>query len=234
MTLTCNRENIIVELALLGQNAFAFLMRWAHLLAGFVWVGLLYYFNFIQAEYFKEADAGAKSDVIQKMVPNALWWFRWAAVFTFLSGIILLYVKHLSGMGIMIGATMGTIMFLNVWLVIWPNQKIIIASAKQVASGGDALPGAATALAKAGLASRTNTLFSVPMLFFMASSVHLGQIQTSIHSASATTLVAVFGLIAVLTLNGVLGKTGPITSIKGVIASGFVLTAVLYLLVEFL
>ena len=83
---------------------------------------------------------------------------------------------------------MGTIMFLNVWLIIWPNQKIVIASAKQVAGGGEALPGAAAALGKAGLASRTNTLFSVPMLFFMASSVHLGQLQTSIHSASAASL----------------------------------------------
>jgi len=223
-----------VELALLSQNSLAFLLRWAHLLAGVTWVGLLYYFNFIQGEYFKEADGGAKSDVIQKMVPNALWWFRWGAMFTFLSGIILLYVKHLSGMGIMIGVTMGTIMFLNVWLIIWPNQKIVIASAKQVAGGGEALPGAAAALGKAGLASRTNTLFSVPMLFFMASSVHLGQIQTSIHNASAASLAVIFGLIAVLALNGIFGKTGPMTSVKGVIGGSFVLTLVLYLLVELL
>lgn len=224
-----------MELALLGQNSLAFLLRWAHLLAGVTWIGLLYYFNFIQGEYFKEADGGAKSDVIQKLVPNALWWFRWGAMFTFLSGIALVYIKHLSGMGIMIGVVMGTIMFLNVWLIIWPSQKIVIASAKQVAGGGEALPGAAAALGKAGLASRTNTLFSVPMLFFMASSMHLGgQIQTSILSASAASLAVVFGLIAVLALNGVFGKTGPITSIKGVIASGFVLTVVLYLLVELL
>ena len=223
-----------MELALLSQNSLAFLLRWAHLLAGITWVGLLYYFNFIQGEYFKTADGGAKSDVIQKMVPNALWWFRWGAMFTFLSGIILVYVKHLSGMGIMIGVTMGTIMFLNVWLIIWPSQKIVIASAKQVAGGGEALPGAAAALGKAGLASRTNTLFSVPMLFFMASSVHLGQLQTPIHSSSAASLAVVFGLIVVLALNGVFGKTGPINSVKGVIGSGFVLTAVLYLLVELL
>lgn len=223
-----------MELALLSQNSLAFLLRWAHLLAGVAWVGLLYYFNFVQGEYFKEADTGAKTDVIQKLVPRALWWFRWAAMFTFLSGILLLGIKHLSGMGIMIGVTMGTIMFLNVWLIIWPNQKIVIASANQVAGGGQALPGAVTALGKAGLASRTNTLFSIPMLFFMASSVHLGQLQTSIHSESVVKLAAVFGLIAALALNGVFGKTGPITSIKGVIASGFVLTAVLYLLVELL
>ena len=223
-----------MEPALLGQNALAFLLRWTHLLAGIAWLGLLYYFNFIQGEYFKTADSGAKSDVMQKLLPNALRWFRWGAVFTLLSGILLLAVKHLAGMGIMIGATLGTIMFLNVWLVIWPNQKIVIASAKQFAIGGEALPGAAAASGKAWLASRTNTLFSVPMLFFMASSVHLPQIQTPVQNKSAASLAAVFGLIAVLALNGVIGKAGPLNSVKGVIGSGFVLTAVLYVLVEML
>ena len=223
-----------MELALLSDNALAFLLSWAHLLAGITWIGLLYYFNFVQGEYFKEADGGAKSDAIQKLVPRALWWFRWGAMFTLLSGLLLIYVKHLSGMGIMIGSTMGIIMFLNVWLIIWPNQKIVIASAKQVGAGGEALPEAAGALAKAGLASRTNTLFSIPMLFFMASSVHLGQLQTSIHSASGASMAVIFGLIILLALNGVVGKTGPFTSVKGVIGSGFLLTAVLYLLVELL
>jgi len=231
-TITSKREDTIVELALLSENSLAFLLRWVHLLAGVTWIGLLYYFNFIQGEYFKEADGGAKSNVIQLMVPRALWWFRWGAMFTFLSGLYLIYSKHLSGMGIMIGVTMGIIMFLNVWLIIWPNQKIVIASAKQVAGGGEALPGAAAALGKAGLASRTNTLFSIPMLFFMASSMHLGQIQNSILQASAASLVIIFGLIAVLALNGVVGKTGPFTSVKGVIGSGFLLTVILYLLVE--
>lgn len=221
-----------MELALFSENSLPFLLRWVHLLAGVTWIGLLYYFNFIQGEYFKEADGGAKSDVIQKLVPQALWWFRWGAMFTFLSGAYLIYAKHLSGMGIMIGAVMGTIMFLNVWLIIWPNQKTVIASAKQVAGGGEALPGAAVALGKAGLASRTNTLFSIPMLFFMASSVHLGQLQTSIHEMGAASLVVVYGLIIVLALNGVVGKTGPFTSVKGVIGGGFLLTAILYILVE--
>ena len=221
-----------MELALFSENSLAFLLRWAHLLAGVTWIGLLYYFNFIQGEYFKAADGAAKTNVIQLMVPRALWWFRWGAMFTFLSGIYLIYIKHLSGMGIMIGAVLGIIMFLNVWLIIWPNQKTVIASANQVAGGGEPLPGAAAALGKAGLASRTNTLFSIPMLFFMASSVHLGQLQTSIHSASAASLTVVYGLIAVLALNGVVGKTGPFTSVKGVIGSGFLLTAILYLLIE--
>ena len=228
-----------MELALLGENSLAFLLRWIHLLAGVTWIGLLYYFNFVQGEYFKESDGGAKSDVIQKLVPRALWWFRWGAMFTFLSGILLLFflphLKHFSGIGIIVGAILGTIMFLNVWLVIWPNQKTVIASAKQVAGGGEALPDAASALAKAGLASRTNTLFSIPMLFFMAASTHLGgNLVMPLPQASTAELITVFGLIILLALNGLLGKTGPITTVKGVISGGFLLTAVLYLLIELL
>ena len=116
----------------------------------------------------------------------------------------------------MIGATLGTLMFLNVWMIIWPNQKIVIASATQVAQGGEALPEAAAAAPKAGLASRTNTLFSIPMLFFMGSSAHM----TSGTLSSAST--------AALEANGLVGKQSVMTSVKGVITSGFVLTAVLY------
>lgn len=228
------REGSKVELSLFNEAGVWFLLRWIHLLAGITWIGLLYYFNFVQGEYFKQADGGAKSDVIQKLVPNALWWFRWSAMFTFLSGAAIIYMKHLSGLGIMIGAVLGTLMFLNVWLIIWPAQKIVIASAKQVAAGGEAIAEAGTALGKAGLASRTNTLFSIPMLFFMASSVHLGGIQQSVHSASVASLAMIFGLIAVLQLNGIFGKTGPFTSVKGVIHFGILLTAVLYLAAELL
>ncbi len=223
-----------MELALLQGNALAFIIRWIHLLAGVAWIGLLWYFNFVQGEYFKEAEASSKSDAFRKLVPRALWWFRWGAMFTFLSGIALLGVKHLSGYGIVVGATLGTIMFLNVWLIIWPNQKIAIASAEKVAAGGEADPAVAGALAKAGLASRTNTLFSIPMLFFMASSVHLAQLAIPIGSASLVSLIVVFGLILLLALNGIKGKTGPMTSVKGVIHMGLLLTLVLYLGIDLL
>lgn len=223
-----------MELSLFNEAGVQFLLRWIHLLAGVTWIGLLYYFNFVQGEYFKVADGAAKSDAIRKLVPNALWWFRWGAMFTFLSGAALIYMKHLTGMGIMIGAALGTLMFLNVWLIIWPKQKIVIASATQVAEGGEALPEAGAALAKAGLASRTNTLFSIPMLFFMASSVHLGGVQMPVSSASMASLVLTFGLIIALELNGIFGKTGPFTTVRGVIHSGIALTAVLYLLAELL
>ena len=223
-----------MELALLQGNALAFLIRWVHLLAGVAWIGLLWYFNFVQGEYFKEADASSKSDAIRKLVPRALWWFRWGAMFTFLSGIALLGVKYLTGYGILVGASLGTIMFLNVWLIIWPNQKIVIASAEKVAGGGEADPAAAAAAGKAGLASRTNTLFSIPMLFFMASSVHLAQLAIPLGSASILSKIVVFGLILLLAINGIKGKTGPITSVKGVIHMGLLLTLVLYLGIDVL
>ena len=223
-----------MELALLQGNALTFLFRWIHLLAGVAWIGLLWYFNFVQGEYFKEADASSKSDAIRKLVPRALWWFRWAAMFTFLSGIALVGVKQLTGYGIIVGAILGIVMFLNVWLVIWPKQQIVIASAEKVAGGGEADPAAAGALAQAGLASRTNTLLSIPMLFFMASSVHLAQLATPVMNASIISLIVVFGIIVALALNGLKGKTGPMTSVKGVIHMGLLLTLVLYLAIDLL
>ncbi len=220
----------------LSHYAVAFLLRWIHILAGVTWIGLLWYFNFVQGEYFKEADGGAKNDAIRKLVPRALWWFRWGAMFTFLSGVLLLGALHQAlSWGIIIGATLGTIMFLNVWLIIWPNQKIVIASAEQVAGGGEANPAAGGALAKAGLASRTNTLFSIPMLFFMASSVHLPAISRgTLGQASTLEMIVVFAIIAALAINGVVGKQGPMTSVKGVIHMGLLLTLVLFLAVWFL
>jgi hypothetical protein len=143
------------------DTLIAYLFRWIHFFAGVAWIGLLYYFNFVQTEYFKEADATAKSSAISKLVPRALWWFRYGALFTFLSGLALAgFLGAAVNFYIIIGMLLGTLMFLNVWIIIWPNQKIVIASNEQVLGGGEADPAAAGALAKAGLASRTNTLFS--------------------------------------------------------------------------
>ena len=110
------------------------LMRTLHILFGILWIGLLYYFNFVQTEYFKESEADAKSDVVKKLVPNALWYFRWAAAFTFFTGVYLLYWKGIAtNVGITLGAIMATIMAANVWFVIWPNQKKVIAGAPDAA-----------------------------------------------------------------------------------------------------
>ena len=212
--------------------AVDYLARWGHFLAGITWIGLLYYFNFVQGAYFKEADADARVDAFTKLVPRALWWFRWGAMFTFLTGLILL--AHRAGgwtLDISLGALMGTLMFLNVWLIIWPNQKKVIASNEQIKAGSEALEGAASAAAKALLASRTNTFFSLPMLFFMGSSAHLP--HGPFNPGSAGFLVCAVIIVAVQ-LNGLFGKQGPLTSVSGVITSGFVLTAVMWGALELL
>ena len=219
-----------MDIPLFSEYGVNYLFRWGHVLFGIVWIGLLYYFNFVQTEYFKEADPAHRSGAIQKLVPRALWWFRWGAAFTFLTGLYLLYVLHGAlTYDITVGATLGTLMAFNVWFIIWPNQKIVIASATQVAEGGEALPEAVAAAPKAALASRTNTLFSIPMLFFMGSSAHMPSgIVTDAMAATTASLVAVFAIILILEVNAVRGKQGPMTSVAGVIHCGLGLTAVLY------
>ena len=214
------------------EEVINYLARWGHMVAGVAWIGLLYYFNFVQTEYFKEAEDDARVDAFTKLAPRALWWFRWAAALTFLTGLILLYFI---GMGatvdIFLGAVMATLMFLNVWLIIWPNQKIVIASNEQIKGGGEALPEAAAAAPKAALASRTNTLFSLPMLFLMGSSAHYSH---GGFGDSMNALIAGLVIIAALELNAIFGKQGPMTTVRGVIVSSLVLTAVFWGLVEVL
>lgn len=205
-----------------------FLFRWGHVLFGITWIGLLYYFNFVQGEYFKEADPGAKADATKKLAPRALWWFRWGAMFTFLTGVYLLYVLGGSAnQYIILGALMGIFMFLNVWLIIWPAQKIVIGI-----SEGDA----GKAGPKALLASRTNTLFSGPMLFGMLASKH-GTFSTAglaRPDLGDTGFLAALILVLVLEANAIFGKTGPMTSVVGVIHSSLALTLVVFGLVHFL
>jgi len=203
-----------------------YLARWGHFLFGIAWIGLLYYFNLVQGEYFKEADPSARVDAFTKLVPRALWYFRWAAAFTFLTGVYMLAYRHPGWtLDITIGATLGTLMFLNVWLIIWPNQKILIASNQQLKGGGQALPEAAAAAPKAGLASRTNTMFSVPMLYFMGSSAHYP--HGGISADNQVALIVTLAIVAALELNAIFGKQGPMTTVRGVILCGLGLTAVL-------
>ncbi len=202
-----------------------YLMKWGHFLAGITWIGLLYYFNFVQTEYFKEADGDARVDAFSKLVPRALWWFRWGAMFTFLTGLVMLGIRGANSTAdITVGAVLGTLMFLNVWLIIWPNQRIVIASNQAVAGGGEADPAAAGAAPKAALASRTNTLFSIPMLWFMGSSAHL---PSGSIGANTTAIIIALVIIAALELNAIFGKQGPITTVRGVISCGIGLTVIL-------
>ncbi|MFT7129002.1 MAG: putative membrane protein [Gammaproteobacteria bacterium] len=215
--------------------SFDLIFRWLHVLFGITWIGLLYYFNFIQGEYFKEAEPSAKADATKKLAPRALWWFRWGAMFTFITGAILLVgVRQTYGIDgyILMGALMGTFMFLNVWLVIWPNQKIVCGIVE-----GDA----ATAGPKALLASRTNTLFSLPMVLGMMGSQHgTGAAGSIVDSANAGVaqpltmgLIAVLVLILVLEANAIVGKLGPMATVRGVIHCSVALTVVCLALLQF-
>ena len=146
----------------------AVLMRAFHVLFGILWIGLLYYFNFVQTEYFKDSTPEAKSDVVKKLVPNALWYFRYAALFTFLTGLYLLYWLGIAtSVGIALGAIMATFMAANVWFIIWPNQKKALGI---VDTSAEEKPIAAK---KAMLTSRVNTLLSIPMLLTMVAAQNL-------------------------------------------------------------
>jgi uncharacterized membrane protein len=204
-----------------------FIFRWAHVLFGIAWIGMLYYFNFVQTEYFKEAEAEGLKDAKAKLAPRALWWFRWGAMFTFLTGLVLLHqigaTTNLAGMPVIwVGALAGILMFLNVWLIIWPAQQIVLGLNGKSGDG----PAAA---AKAGLASRTNTLLSGPMLFGMLGSKHL-----YIEDAGGVGFWACVLVILALEANALFGKTGPMTSVKGVIHCSIGLTVVLWALLAFL
>lgn len=222
-----------------------FLLRWIHLLSGVTWIGLLYYFNLVQTPFFAETDPAVRSGAIQKLVPRALWWFRWAAMVTFLAG-ILMYLDELGKQGLAeflsrsygwsmtVGGLLGTIMFLNVWLVIWPSQKVVIASATQVAQGGQAIPEAAARARRAALTSRTNVVFSIPMLFYMGAARHYTLFGEASSGAIAGLVIIGGVIVAALEANALIGSQGatkkPLDTVSGALWSGFILAAVLYLL----
>lgn len=232
-----------MDVALFTQEGLVMVLRWIHFFAGVAWIGHLYYFNFVQGAFMPEVDATVKNNVFAKLVPRAMWWFRYGALFTFLSGVFMLaiaghelkadFFQTPYGIYIYTGALLGTLMFLNVWLIIWPKQKILIANGETVLAGGAANPEAAKVAPQALLASRTNVMFSVPMLFFMGASRHLG---LSIPEAFSPGLVlgVVTLLILLLELNAIKGKLGPLTTVKGVIHCGVGLLVVLYGLIEVL
>ena len=220
---------------------FQFLLRWLHFLGGITWIGMLYWFNLVNVKVQKDLDGAIKGKVNLNVIPKTLWWFRWGAVLTWVTGFIYFYLLvasetaghmplvffvvgwaiafvALSGLyrvsvaggplkdgrvvaiavavvvlfisyatalmsrnagsssrviSIMIGGGLGTIMFLNVWMIIWPLQKRILAATRATVETGAAAPAEMPAWARrAFLASRTNAWLSIPMLFFMGAASH--------------------------------------------------------------
>jgi uncharacterized membrane protein len=221
------------------QTNVLFLLRWGHFLAGITWIGLLYFFNLVNVSFMKELDAASKGKVVPNLMPKALWWFRWGAVWTLVFGftyyLFLLGTEKITGrilvfllawtvawlivaallrmsvaggplkdgrilsvviavlvllvswgavsymghggsnrtVAIAIGGGIGYVMFMNVWMIIWPLQQKIIAATKATAETGAPAPADMPKWARrAFLASRTNAWLSVPMLFFMGAASH--------------------------------------------------------------
>jgi uncharacterized membrane protein len=220
-----------------------FLTRYAHVLFGVTWVGLLYFFNFVQVPAFAEMEAQARSEALRKITSRALWWFRWAAALTMASGIVMwglagsdYKLSTSSGLSILFGSILGLTMGGNVWSVIWPKQRINIASAEAVAAGGAADPAAAEAAKRAGRASRVNVFFSIPMLFFMLFTSHFA-IYFSDPGSSGWIVAILFVVIwlgAELSALGVLGGLDNpfcehvLNDHKKTIYAGLAFTAILY------
>ena len=177
---------------------FQFLLRWLHFLGGITWIGMLYFFNLVNVQLQKEIDASIKPKLNPPLLTKTLWWFRWGAVLTWVTGFIYYFViAHSEAPGDMLilifligwvvafeinsvvykasakGGGLGTVMFMNVWMIIWPLQKKIIAATKATAETGAAAPAEMPQWARrAFLASRTNAWLSIPMLFFMGAASH--------------------------------------------------------------
>jgi uncharacterized membrane protein len=159
-------------------------LRWFHILFGITWIGLLYFFNFVQPRVLKNIPDDQKKKVTLSILRPGLWFFRWAAFGTWIVGVAYLGILWMqtgwpSGRVVTItaGGLLGTFMFLNVWGIIWPNQKKNLAAIEANLTHGTAMPKeAALWVQRATYASRSNVIMSFPMLFFMVASTHLGSI----------------------------------------------------------
>ena len=218
---------VAAVLDIFSRNGYAYLSRYLHVVVGITWIGLLYYFNFVQVPAFAEMEGAARNNAIDKLASRALWWFRWAAAATLATGILILlfqkngdksqlfsgdYMKSVPGMAIATGVLLAVTMFFNVWLVIWPNQKKVIANARNVQAGGEADPAAAEAGRRALLASRQNTIFSLPMLVFMVGTSHFPYDvpnATGGHRAIYWLIMLVVWILFELNALGVIGGLKP-------------------------
>ena len=161
-----------------------YLSRWIHYIAGVAWIGHLYFFNFVNANLQPTLDGDTKKKVNPQLMPRALFLFRWGAMFTFITGLIMLWILYFApamaadggwagqfgtvkGWYMIMGATFGTIMWFNVWFIIWPLQKKIIKGVR-----GEAPAAAPETVKLAGNASKLNTYLSVPMLLGMMGGAH--------------------------------------------------------------
>jgi uncharacterized membrane protein len=231
-------------MALFSYEGWLLLLRWFHFLSGIAWIGMLYYFNFVQTPFFASTEAPVRVGMLAGgLVARALWWFRWGAMFTFITGWLIIIHKlgqlgmggffdTSYGMAIFFGGMLGSLMWFNVWFIIWPAQQIVMASAAQVSKGGQAIPEAAARGQRAGFASRTNVLLSIPMLFFMGTASHLTIFVTSTPGAKVGALILLLVVMAAAEFNATVGTTGAgkkmLSTLNATFWGGFIATAILY------
>ncbi|MEQ1896085.1 MAG: urate hydroxylase PuuD [Vicinamibacterales bacterium] len=194
------------------------LVRWLHVLAGIIWIGHLYFFNFVNVPLQGKLSPDVKKAVNPELMPRALFWFRWGAMFTFILGLILFtqIYMYTPGLGygpselfrtadgltgravwILLGMTLGTIMWFNVWFIIWPAQQKIVRGVRDGKPADPALP------KRALMASRLNAYLSGPMLFGMLAATHYGGVNL------VTALVAmVLGAAVIWHFIGISPKVG--------------------------
>lgn len=226
---------------LFSTAAVEFWLRWLHYLFGILWLGHLYYFNFSQAPFLAEIDSPTLSQVQRKLFPKTLFWLKWGSGITLLTGWLM--VGHRLGMGASItspwgtlifsGGILGTLMFLNVMFIIWSKQKTIIEDANRVAQGETAREPVHLLAAHAAVASRINTLFSIPLLFFMAAASHL-----PLSISDEKSLVPYWSIFTIIVglieLAAIKGTMGPLKKLVAVIHFGVLLTLILYFALAFL
>jgi uncharacterized membrane protein len=236
-----------------GSGAF----RASHVIVAVMWMGLLWYFNFVQTPAFAEMEPAARNSAMDKITWRALWWFRWSALATVIFGILLIgvaadsdthtydgtyFFKTTSGVTLLLGIVMGFVMAANVWMVIWPQQQVVIANARNLLAGGEADPNAAAAARAGAMASRQNTIFSLPLLVFMVGASHFYNATHFVQDDSKAWIFLIIGLIviAVMEVNALgkisgRGNTGMnimYETHKNAMITGFAMIAGFYILAE--
>ena len=251
-------------LELLDRAGLAFTSRWLHILVGITWIGLLYYFNLVQVPAFAEMSAGSRTEAIEILAearavvvpvggrrhgahgPDDLGLHRGLLHSRRSSASD--WAKSPNGISISTGILIALIMFVNVWGIIWRNQKIVIASAAQVRAGGEPLPEAAAAGRRAGMASRQNVFFSFTMIWFMTFTSHFSFNYVTADSGGARGVYWAITIIILAALEanalGVIGggfkpakespANWPYETVRNVLISGFVLWAIFWLMWEIL
>ncbi len=231
-------------------DTFLFSLHWIHLLSVIVWLGTIYFFNFFLMPFVEGTRPEVRTEVFCKLVPRTLVGFRWGSLVAFLTG-ALIYLQRLTAAGapvffswpyglvLSVGGLLGTVMFLNGWFIMHPEQERVIASAARVAREGQPIPEAAASARRVVLASRTSLLLSVPTLFFMGAVSHYPSIAARSAEGSLTwfwiSVLVITGAIEINVLTGVRGVTKkPLDTVAGTLCGGVILTVVFYLLFQVL